>query len=120
VTAPETASADRFAAVFDRVCIAAPVFHTGPLCGIAADALSDGLGWGTCTSCASAANMAVNSAGMEQVTLEAPAAILFPRAGNHRLVVGDDDAADIVCAKTDLGRLGNPLEQGLPPVLSCR
>jgi hypothetical protein len=79
VTAPETASADRFAAVFDRVRIAAPVFHTGPLCGIAADALSDSLGWGTCTSCASAANMAVNSVGMEQVTLEAPAAILFPR-----------------------------------------
>ena len=120
MTAPETASADRFAAVFDRVRIAAPVFHTGPLCGIAAYAWSDGLGWGTRTSCASAANMAANSAGMEQVTLKAPAAILFPHAGNHRLVVGDDDAADTVCAKIDLGGLGSPLEQGLPPVLSCR
>ena len=112
MTAPETASADRFAAVFDRVRIAAPVFHTGPLCGIAADALSDGLGWGTLTSCASAANMAANSAGMEQVTLKAPAAILFPHAGNHRLVVGDDDAADIVCAKIDFGGPRQPAGAG--------
>jgi hypothetical protein len=51
---------------------------------------------------------------------QGPAAILFPHAGNHRLVVGDDDAADTVCAKIDLGGLGSPLEQGLPPVLSCR
>jgi hypothetical protein len=86
VTAPETASADRFAAVFDCTRIAAPVFHTGPLSGIAADALSVGLGWGTCTSCASAANMAVNSVGLEQVTLKAPAAILFPRVGNQRRI----------------------------------
>src|SRR5918994_572035 len=54
---------------------------------IAAYARSDGLGY---VHVLRAGRMAVDGAGMEQATLEAPAAILFPRAGNHRPVAGDD------------------------------
>jgi hypothetical protein len=54
---------------------------------------------------------------VDGATLQAPTAILFPRASSHRLIAGEDDGAELVCAEIDLGGPGNPLEQGLPPVL---
>jgi AraC-like DNA-binding protein len=61
--------------------------------------------------------LAVDGAAMDSAALQAPTAILFPRTSSHRLIAGADDGADLVCAETDLGGPGNPLERGLPPVL---
>jgi hypothetical protein len=110
----ETAPLDRLAAMFDRVRISARVFHTGPVCGIEAFGQPGGPGH---VHVLRAGCLAVDGAAMNRATLQAPTAILFPRASSHRLIAGADDGAELVCAEIDLGGPGNPLEQGLPPVL---
>lgn len=113
-TAPESAPTDRLAAVFDRVRISARVFHTGPVCGIETFGQPGGPGH---MHVLRAGGMAVEGEGMERAALRAPTVILFPRASSHRLIAGEDDGAELVCAEIDLGGPGNPLEQGLPPIL---
>ena len=61
--------------------------------------------------------MAVEGDALARTPMQAPTAILFPRAGSHRLIAAEDDKTELVCAEIDLGGPGNPLEQGLPPVL---
>ena len=114
LTAPETAPTDRLAAIFDRVRLSARVFHSGPVCGIEAYGQPGGPGH---MHMLRAGDVAVEGEGTERTTLRAPAVILFPRASSHRLIAGEDDGAELVCAEIDLGGPGNPLEQGLPPML---
>lgn len=114
LTSPEAAPPDRLAAMFDRVRITARVFHTGPVCGIEAFGQPGGPGH---VHVLRAGCMAVDGDAMDRAMLQAPTAILFPRASSHRLIAGDDDGAELVCAEIDLGGPCNPLEQGLPPVL---
>jgi AraC-like DNA-binding protein len=110
----ETALPDRLGAMFDRVRLSARVFHTGPVCGIETFGQPGGRGH---LHVLRAGSLAVEGAGMDRATLRAPTAILLPRASSHRLIAGEDDGAELVCAEIDLGGPGNPLEQGLPPLL---
>ena len=114
LTGSETALPDRLGAMFDRVRLSARVFHTGPVCGIETFGQPGGLGH---LHVLRAGGMAMEGDAIGRATLQAPTAILFPRASSHRLIAGEDDGADLVCAEIDLGGPGNPLEQGLPPVL---
>lgn len=105
---------DRLAAVFARVRIAARVFHTGPFCGIEDYGRNGGPGH---VHLLRAGRMAVEGDALARTPVQAPTAILFPRAGSHRLIAAEEDEAELVCAEIDLGGPGNPLEHGLPPVL---
>lgn len=112
--APDSFPADRLAALFDRIRISARVFHTGLVCGVEKFGEAGGPGY---LHVLRAGSLVVEGDAMERVSLEAPAVILFPRASSHRLVADEQRGAELVCAELDLGGLGNPLEQGLPPVL---
>lgn len=111
----EPAPIDRLAALFDRIRISARVFHTGLVCGIEEFGQPGGLGY---LHVLRAGRLTVEGHAMERVALRAPAAILFPQASSHRLISQDSDGAELVCAEIDLGGRGNPLGQGLPPVIA--
>lgn len=50
--------------------------------------------------------------------LSEPSLIFFPRASHHQLGADEADGADLVCASVEFGAsCGNPLVQGLPPLL---
>lgn len=112
-----SAPPDRLAAIFERVRVSARVFNTGALCGPVAFTRAEGPGH---VHVLRAGRLGVEGSGLDPRPLEAPAAVLFPRAGPHRLVPADGTAAELVCAEVDFGGPGNPLEQGLPPVLVLR
>jgi AraC-like DNA-binding protein len=110
----DTPGPDRLAVVFARVRLIARVFHTGPFCGTQDYGRNGGPGH---VHLLRAGGMMVEGAALAPTSMQAPTAILFPRAGLHRLIAAEDDEAELVCAEIDLGGPGNPLEQGLPPVL---
>lgn len=113
--AADSPPVDRLAAIFSRVHVRARVFHTGRLhCSVAFPAAS-GPGH---VHVLRAGRLRVEGAAFEPVALQAPAAVLLPRANAHTLGLGDGGEAELVCAEVDLGGPGNPLEQGLPPLLS--
>ncbi|TXH32316.1 MAG: AraC family transcriptional regulator [Rhodospirillaceae bacterium] len=105
---------DRLAAVFARVRFTARVFYTGKFCAIHEYGRNGGPGH---IHLLRAGRMVVEGDTLARTPVEAPTAILFPRAGLHRLIAVEKDEAELVCAEIDLGGPSNPLEQGLPPVL---
>lgn len=105
---------DRLAAVFARVRFTARVFYTGKFCAIHEYGRNGGPGH---IHLLRAGRMVVEGDTLVRTPVEAPTAILFPRAGLHRLIAVEKDEAELVCAEIDLGGPSNPLEQGLPPVL---
>lgn len=111
---PGAPEPDKLAGVFARVRLSARVFYTGEFCAIKEYGRDGGPGH---IHLLRAGRMAVEGDALPRTPLEAPTAILFPRAGLHRLIAVEEDEAQLVCAEIDLGGPGTPLEQGLPPVL---
>jgi AraC-like DNA-binding protein len=105
---------DRLAAVFAHMRLTARVFYTGPFCEVQEYGRAGGPGH---LHLLRGGRMIVQGDAMTPTPLEAPTAILFPRAGLHQLIAREEDEAELVCAEIDLGGPSSPLEQGLPPVL---
>lgn len=112
--AAEVPEPDRLAGVFAHMRLTARVFYTGPFCAIQEYGRNGGPGH---IHLLRGGRLAIDGDALARTAVEAPTAILFPRAGLHRLIAAEEDAAELVCAEIDLGGPGNPLEQGLPPVL---
>lgn len=106
---------DRLSALLQCFELRAHVFHSGALCGVAH--FDGGAGIGHLHLVRRGPLGVTDMQGRHSVVTE-PSALLFPRAGSHRLDGGEAEGADVVCASIDFG-VGdeNPLLRGLPALL---
>ena len=106
---------DRLGPLLQRFELRSRVFYAGNLCSLVNFDAVEGVG-----------HLHLLKAGRLQLTapdgrvqeLAEPSLIFFPRASQHRLGADEADGADLVCASVEFGAsFGNPLVQGLPPLL---
>lgn len=105
---------DRLSFLLHQFSLRADVFHRGPLCG--ARQFEGAL---------SAGHLHLVVRGPVQLTapdgtatqIEEPSVIFVPRAAAHQLASDAPDGAELVCAAVDLGGLGNPIAESLPPLM---
>jgi AraC-like DNA-binding protein len=105
----KTMKMDPFAALFAHVAPSARTFFTGNLCATAQFAGGGHL------HLLSGGVLKVTQTGRDDIVLEDPTLLFFPRGRAHGFVGDPDHGADLVCATVELGsEAGNPIGQGLP------
>jgi AraC-like DNA-binding protein len=106
---------DQISAVLRNFDIAAHVFYSGTLCRAEKFDSDAAVAY---LHVLRAGNLLIRAPGMPDCRLQEPTAIFFPRPLKHRFLVSPSRGADLVCATVNYGLgVGNPLLDGLPPVL---
>ncbi len=103
---------DRLSPVLSHFSLAARVFQSGTLCQSTTLDTSEAVGY---LHVLRGGRLVVRSAGEQELRLEQPTVLFFPRPSRHRFVVDRERGADLVCATLDYGLdVSNPLIRGLP------
>jgi AraC-like DNA-binding protein len=103
---------DRLSPVLSHFSLTARVFQSGTLCQSTTLDTSEAVGY---LHVLRGGRLVVRSAGQQDLRLEQPTVLFYPRASRHRFVVDRDRGADLVCATLDYGLdVSNPLVRGLP------
>jgi AraC-like DNA-binding protein len=103
---------DRLAALMAHFPVRAQVFNTGPLCGI--NTVEDDGEHGQLHLLRAGELDVVH--GRDQVHLDRPSLLLYPRPMAHRFITDPERGADMVCAHLSFeGGVGNPIMAALPP-----
>jgi AraC-like DNA-binding protein len=103
---------DHLSSVLSHFSLAARVFQAGTLCQSGTLDTSEAVGY---LHVLRGGRLVVRSAGEQELRLEQPTVLFYPRPSRHRFVVDRERGADLVCATLDYGLdVNNPLVRGLP------
>lgn len=103
---------DRLSPVLSRFSLAARVFYSGTLCQSTTMDTSETVGY---LHLLRSGTLVIRSQGKQELRLEQPTVLFYPRPLKHRFVVDRARGADLVCATLDYGLdVGNPLVRGFP------
>ena len=103
---------DRLSPLLSHFSFAARVFHSGTMCQSTTLDTSEAVGY---LHVLRGGRLVVRSAGQQELRLEQPTVLFYPRPSRHRFVVDRGRGADLVCATLDYGLdVSNPLIRGLP------
>jgi len=106
--------ADRLAALMTHFPMSAQVFNAGALCGINT-LQSDGVHGQLHLVRSGAVEVQY---GREQLQVDRPSLLLFPRPLTHRFITDSERGADLVCANLSFDSgAGNPIASALPDVV---
>lgn len=106
---------DRLSTLLKHFGVSAGTYHTGGLCGSAAFDDSEEYGY---LHILRAGQMTLRVAHDQEIRLEKPSLVLFPRPYRHRMIASEADDAQMVCARLGFDGGGrNPLAGSLPDYL---
>lgn len=107
---------DRLAPLLERFHLAASVFYSGALCGLASFDEADGVGHLHLIDRGSV--LLAPRAGGDLEPLPVPSLVLFAKPTTHRLFVPEDAEATLLCASVRFGGgAGDPISRSLPSPL---
>lgn len=106
---------DRLAPIFDRFSLSARMFYSGRMCGISGDHDSDHAGY---LHVLKKGTLKIIRADGQELIVDTPSIVFFPRPRRHRLYASEDEGAELVCATIEFGAgMLNPLLASLPDPL---
>lgn len=106
---------DQLSQIINNFSIQAGVFYTGKLCGLSSfeqPAIEGHI------HILKSGQLKITGLNQEDIELNEPSIVFFPRPKSHRLVASESDQAEVICATVQYG-VGNvnPVAQALPNVL---
>lgn len=106
---------DGISRLLDHVGLRANTFYAGPLCGLHDFHADEGVGH---LHVVRAGSLKAEQADRQQLQIEEPALLFYPRPLDHHLDVPDRGAAEVLCASVryDAG-MDNAITQSLPGVV---
>lgn len=109
------ANIDPISRLLDHVGLRAKTFYTGPICGLHGFGADEGVGH---LHVLRAGELQARSNGHEDIVVNEPALIFYPRPIDHRLNIEAPLVAEVLCASVHYGAgMENAITQSFPCVL---